>query len=208
MLCANSRSHPDNIGIGMNLAQAQHSSLAEARRDGRRGGNGMPGSLNPFAGYSREERPLRSYALLIGLFHVLFAGFLHFRQGAGRPLPARLGLLDILLLGVATHKLSRLLAKDSVTSVMRAPFVEYEGPASASEVKEKPRGHGLQRALGELLICPFCLGQWVAAGLAYSLVLWPRTTHLVLAVFTALTLSDFLQYAYEWTRKQTERSPE
>jgi hypothetical protein len=168
----------------------------------------MPGATNPFAGYSREERPLRSYALLIGLFHLLFAGFLLVTKGAGRPLPQRVGLVDVLLLGVATHKLSRLLAKDSVTSVLRAPFVEYEGPASASEVREKPRGHGLQRALGELLICPFCLGQWVAAGLAYSLVLWPRITHLVVAVFAALTVSDFLQYAYEWTRKQTERTTE
>jgi hypothetical protein len=29
--------------------------------------------------------------------------------------------------------------------------------------------------MGELLTCPFCLGQWVATGLIFGLVLAPRT---------------------------------
>ncbi len=56
---------------------------------------------------------------------------------ADRPLPERVSPGDILLLGVATHKLSRLLAKDWVTSFYRAPFTEYQGSATApAEVRD------------------------------------------------------------------------
>ena len=75
----------------------------------------------------------------------------------GRRLPERIGASDLLLLGVATYKLSRLISKDSVTSVIRASFAEFQGPAGLNEVNEQPRGSGVQHALGELLTCPFCL---------------------------------------------------
>ncbi len=42
-------------------------------------------------------------------------------------MPERIGPGDILLLGVATHKLGRLLAKDWVTSFLRAPFTTFKG---------------------------------------------------------------------------------
>ncbi len=104
------------------------------------------------AGYSRQPRPLAAYAGLTGLYNALFAGSLLAARRRDRPLPERIALGDIVLLGVATHKLSRLLTKDWVTSFYRAPFVEYQGAGTApGEVSEKPRGEGLRRALGELV---------------------------------------------------------
>ena len=87
-----------------------------------------------FAGYRDEEMPLGSYALLMGVYGASLAGFLGWRHG--RALPVRLTLRDALLLGVATHKLSRILARDFVTSPLRAPFVRYEGKRPAAEVSE------------------------------------------------------------------------
>ena len=63
---------------------------------------------------------------------------------------------DLLLVGIATHKLSRLLAKDKVTSFIRAPFTRYQEPSGQGEVEEEPYGHGLHLAVGELLVCPYC----------------------------------------------------
>jgi len=100
------------------------------------------------------------------------------------------------LVGVASHKLSRLISKDRVTSFVRAPFTEFEQSAGHGEVDEKPRGRGLRRSLGELLICPYCLAQWVTAGFAVGLVYAPRATRLVATVYTAEAISDFLQLAY------------
>lgn len=105
-----------------------------------------------FAGYAREERPLSAYAGLVGLFNASFGGFLLAARRSRQPLPERIAAGDLLLLGIATHKLSRLLAKDWVTSPFRAPFTEFQGPAPLSaEVIEQPRGTGLQRAVGELV---------------------------------------------------------
>src|SRR5436305_639619 len=80
-----------------------------------------------FAGYSQEERPLVAYAELVGLYNLAFAMFLAAARGAGRPLPRRIAWGDILLVGVATFKLSRLVAKDVVNSPLRAPFTTFEG---------------------------------------------------------------------------------
>ena len=161
---------------------------------------------SPFAGYSREHRPLAAYGALVGLFNLLLAAFLLGVKRSGRPLPLRIGVGDLALLGVATYKLSRLIAKDSVTSVLRAPFTQYEGPSGASEVNERPRGRGMQKALGELLTCPFCVGQWVAAALACGLVAAPGITRLIAAIFSAVAIADFLQYGYEAVRKQAADS--
>ena len=105
--------------------------------------------------YSDEHRPLAAYGLLTTAFGALFGGgtaALHDR------LPERPRATDVALAGVATYKISRLLAKDRVTSVLRAPFTRYEGEAGPSEVSEEPRGGGLRLALGELLVCPYCVG--------------------------------------------------
>jgi len=83
-----------------------------------------------------------------------------------------------------------------VTSPLRAPFTTFEGTSGEAELAESVRGTGMRKAVGELVTCPFCLGQWVATALAYGFVLAPRTTRWTCSVFTALTVADFLQLAY------------
>jgi hypothetical protein len=158
-----------------------------------------------FAGYAREQTPFGSYLTLVGLFNGLFAGFLLLMKQARRSLPEQVHAGDIVLLGIATYKLSRLISKDKVTSFLRAPFSEFEEDTSSSEVNEKPRGTGMQYALGELLTCPFCIGQWVAAFFTYGLAIAPRVTRLVGSVFAILMISDFLHHADAGIKKYTEQ---
>ena len=146
---------------------------------------------------SGEKRPLGAYAVLAGLFEALFAGSLVALRRSGRELPARYELSDILLVGAATHKVSRVIGKDKVTSFVRAPFTEYQGPGGSGEVEEKPRGDGLRYAIGELLVCPYCLGLWIAAAFALGLTVAPRLTRLLAFIFTTLGISDTLQIAYK-----------
>jgi hypothetical protein len=107
------------------------------------------------------------------------------------------GAADLVTIGVASHKLSRLIAKDKVTSPLRAPFTEFDERGGPAEFEESARGTGLRRAIGELLICPYCLGLWVVAALSLGLLFAPRLTRLVASAFSALTISDFLQIAYK-----------
>lgn len=98
---------------------------------------------------------------------------------------------------VATHKLTRILTKDWVTAPPRAPFVRYEGSAGGGEVREKVRGTGLRKAVGDLLTCPWCTGPWVAGALVAALVTRPQSTRVVAAGFSAVALSDFLHHTYQ-----------
>jgi hypothetical protein len=115
--------------------------------------------------------------------------------------PERYPLADLLVGGLATHKFSRLVARSSVASPVRAPFTEFEAPAGAGEHVEHARGeHGLRHTVGELLTCPFCLGVWVSTAYVGGLTLAPRTTRAWAAVFAVTGVSDFLQHAYSRLR--------
>jgi hypothetical protein len=115
----------------------------------------------------------------------------------GHRLPERIDGRDLVLAGVATHKLSRLIAKDRITAFARAPFTEFQQPGGPAEVEERARGEGLRRTIGELLVCPYCLGMWISGGFHLGLVTAPRATRFAASVLTGLTISDFLQVAYK-----------
>jgi len=114
-----------------------------------------------------------------------------------RKLPEGISLGDLALIGVATHKTSRALAKDRVTAPLRAPFTEHEGRGGPGELEESPRGSGFRHAVGELLVCPYCLDQWLATGFAVGLVTAPRVTRFVAGIMASVAISDFLQIAYK-----------
>jgi hypothetical protein len=155
------------------------------------------GAAGIAADYSpEEERPLGTYATLTGVFLGAFASALAATRVAGKELPERFATADVVLLGLATHKLSRVISKDKVTSFARAPFTRFKGAAGQGEVSEEPRGDGMRLAIGELLGCPYCLAQWVAAGFALALVVAPLLTRLIASIYAAQTLSDFLQLLY------------
>jgi Protein of unknown function (DUF1360) len=152
-------------------------------------------SAPPFADYADTEQPFGSYALLTAAFNVGLAGALISAHRRGR-LPEQIATKDIIVLGIATHKISRLLTKDAATSFMRAPFVRLHEKSGNNSLDEEPRGSGLQRSIGELLSCPECTGNWVASGLAIGLIHTPRVTRVIGAMYASLAIGDMLQYAY------------
>jgi hypothetical protein len=158
--------------------------------------NAPLGRHEPVPYDAHQHHPLAAYATLSASFGAAMAGSLLLARLRGRPLPERIGAGDVVLAGIATHKVSRLLAKDRVTSFLRAPFTEFQEDAGHGEVDERARGRGLQRAIGELLICPYCLAQWVAGGFAVGAVHAPRLTRLLAAMWTAEAISDAAQLAY------------
>jgi len=155
-------------------------------------------SEGTFEGYKQgQDIPLSSYGVLAGAFNFIFAVFLLVARLTSRSIPERIDARDIALLGIATHKLSLVGSQDAITSPLRAPFTELREKESPKEVHEKPRGEGLRRSVGELLTCKFCLSVWVASLFTYGLVLAPRVTRLVAALFSVVTVSDYLHQAYK-----------
>lgn len=151
------------------------------------------------AGYAKphERPPFGPYLAFMSLFGTLVSAALLVAKRQGRELPEKVSAGDLALVGTASHKASRLLSKDKVTSPLRAPFTELEGKGGPAELEESSRGSGLQKAVGELLICPYCLGLWVVAAFSVGLLFAPRVTRFVASLFSALTISDFFQIAYK-----------
>jgi hypothetical protein len=151
------------------------------------------------AGYapSRERPPLAAYATFATVFHGAMAAAVAAAKRSGRDLPQRVEPRDLALIGAASYQLSRLISKKKVTAFVRAPFTELEGRGGPAELEEKPRGTGLRRALGELLVCPYCLGLWASGGFHVGLLFAPRATRFSASVLTAVSISDFLQIAYK-----------
>lgn len=154
-------------------------------------------------GVQRPQRPqLRGYIVLIGVYSSLVGLALYAAKRAGR-LGVRPRPQDIVLVALATQRLSRLVSKDRVTSAIRAPFTAYEGEGGPGELEERPRGRGLRRAVGELLVCPFCLAQWIATAFALGLLFAPRVTRFLAGLFTVVGLADLLQLLYKGAEKAT-----
>ncbi|HEY3556123.1 MAG TPA: DUF1360 domain-containing protein [Kribbella sp.] len=142
------------------------------------------------------ERPLGGYAAAMTLFAGLVgaAGAVAALRGTeGR----RISPYDLLLMTAGTHKLSRLVSKDAVTSPLRMPFTRYRETGGPAEVMEEAREEGqLRHAIGELVSCPFCLSVWVATGFSIGFLFAPRFTRVVASALTAVAGSDYLQLIY------------
>jgi hypothetical protein len=91
--------------------------------------------------YCRDDAALRGYAPLLGAFAGSAAAATFAAWRTGRRL-APLTPFELGCMGIATHKVSRLVAKDAVTSPLRAPFTRFEGPAGDAEVAERVTGTG------------------------------------------------------------------
>lgn len=144
----------------------------------------------------KDELPTGNYAALVAIFNSVLACALLVRKCARQSLPERIEPQDIVLFALSTQKLSRVITKDKVTAAFRAPFTKIEGKGGAGELEERGRGHGLRRAIGDLITCPFCLGTWIASGFIYGFIFTPRVTRILASIFAVSGIADFLQQAY------------
>jgi hypothetical protein len=164
----------------------------------------MPDPQPVEGGYAPgQDVPLGGYALITGIFGGAAAVYVLSQRRARARMPKRIGIGEFALFATATYKLSRIIAKDRVTSFVRSPFTRYTGDAGPSEVSEEPRGTGVRRAVGELLICPYCTGQWVATALVAGYARDPDATRVVASVFSLVAAADFLQQAWLATEKRS-----
>ena len=153
----------------------------------------------------RHELPTRDYAALVAVFNGVLASAFLARKCARQALPERVEPQDLILFALSTQKLSRVITKDKVTAAFRAPFTEIEGKGGAGELEERGRGHGLRRAIGDLITCPFCLGTWIASGFIYGFLFTPRTTRMIASIFAVSGIADFLQQAYVKTQEMNDQ---
>ena len=133
-----------------------------------------------------EERPLPEYAALAGVFWAVFAVFMVTNR---HRLPERVRSGDIVRIALSSYKLSRVITKEDVAAFVRAPVTEDPDA-------QKPKREGMARVLGELVTCPYCIGLWIASGLSYAHVLFPRESRFATSIFSAYAITDFLNAGF------------
>ena len=149
-----------------------------------------------------DHPPYRAYAGIVGAFVAGLGAVSAAAASRERP-QERISFTDLTLLGLATFKASRTVARDKVTSFVREPFVE--GDAYDGEDEKPTHESELRQALGELVTCTRCIGTWLGAGLASLQILAPRTGRLLTSVLAAGALNDFLLAGFAaLTKKSNE----
>src|SRR3982751_1904105 len=102
--------------------------------------------------------PYRAYAQIMGTWAGGLTAAAMLARLLGRD-PRGETALDLFVLSAATFKASRTVARDEVTSFLRAPFVEGEAHSGTDE--EPVETGDMQQAIGELVTCSRCIGTWV-----------------------------------------------
>ena len=136
-----------------------------------------------------QNPPYRAYAGIVAAFVAGLGAVSAAAAARDRP-QDKISAADLTLLGLATFKASRTVARDKVTSFVREPFVE--GEAYDGDDEQPTHDSELRQAIGELVTCTRCIGTWLGAGLASLQILTPRTGRLLNTVLAAGALNDFL----------------
>ena len=141
----------------------------------------------------KQQPPYTAYAQIVATF----VGGLTAAGGLAKLLdrdPRYDSTLDLAVLAGATFKAARTIARDDVTSFVRAPFVEGDAGAGADE--EPKQTGGMEQAIGELVTCTRCVGTWAAAGLTAAQILAPRFGRMLTWSLAAAAANDFLQAGF------------
>jgi hypothetical protein len=136
--------------------------------------------------------PYAAYALIMSAFAGALAAAGALAHALDRD-PREHDALDLVVLGAATFKAARTIARDEVTSFLREPFVEGEAHAGGEEPVETG---DLRQAIGELVTCSRCIGMWVAGGLASAQILAPRLGRMLSWTLAAGAVNDFAQAGF------------
>jgi hypothetical protein len=141
---------------------------------------------------STHQPPYHAYATIVGTFVGGLAAAATLARLLGRD-PRENTALDLAVLGLASFKASRTLARDEVTSFLREPFVEGD----AHEGGEEPVETGdLRQAIGELVTCSRCIGAWAAAGLTGTQIVAPQFGRVLTWTLASAGLNDWLQAGF------------
>ncbi|MBS4188905.1 DUF1360 domain-containing protein [Bacillus sp. FJAT-49705] len=76
-----------------------------------------------------------------------------------------LSFMELMILALASFRLTRLMVYDKITEFIRRPFFderEEKNEVGDMEVYIIPKDRGIRRFFGELLSCYWCTGVWTS----------------------------------------------
>lgn len=89
---------------------------------------------------------------------------------------------NLILVVLATFRLTRLIVFDKITAFLRYPFhetIEEVNSEGVIELYIVPKGTGLRKWIGELLSCYWCTGIWCSGLILISMTFFPSITTII-----------------------------
>lgn len=109
----------------------------------------------------------------------------------------RLGVVDIGLIGIASHRVGRIVAFERVALPLREPFTATVPDGTGVDETVVARGRGVQWAIGELMSCPTCVASWAALMMYVGLAVVPGPTRALISVLAAAGVAEIAHNAVE-----------
>jgi hypothetical protein len=108
----------------------------------------------------------------------------------------KITLLNLLLLSLASFRLTRLLIFDKITEFIRAPFfdeIKEENVGGEVEVYYVPKKTGIKKFFGELLSCYWCTGIWASAGIVSLFLTSANFSTAIILILAIAGLASILE---------------
>lgn len=121
----------------------------------------------------------------------------------GTDVKMNITFINLLILSLASFRLTRLIVFDKITEFLRKPFFDevIEENSGEVEIYYTPKQKGWKQFVGELLSCYWCTGIWSAVGIVGMYYLSPvffTPVILILAIAGAASiLETIIQFFLE-----------
>jgi hypothetical protein len=152
-----------------------------------------------------------SYGFFLVCYVAVWALFALAMGALRRPWPPAVPGMDLLLLCLATFRLTELVTEEKVARCLRAPFCERVAilkPDGTEAEEEVPAGRGLRRVAGELILCPWCTGVWIATLLTFAWLVSPPLARAIFLAFAVAAGGMIFQILAKLMDRQRQSLPE
>jgi hypothetical protein len=117
-------------------------------------------------------------------------------------------LPELVILGLASHRVGRMLAYERVGEPFREPFTATVPDESGVDDTVVARGRGVRWVVGELVSCPTCVATWAALAMALMRRFAPGTTTVLIGSLATAGVAEVvngLSERLEWTARAARR---
>lgn len=97
----------------------------------------------------------------------------------------------IIIIGLASFRLTRLIVFDKITEFIRAPF--FDEMVDGDEVYLVVKPTGIRRWVGELLNCYWCTGVWVSSALLIGYFYFPSLLIPIILIFAIAAIASITE---------------
>lgn len=160
----------------------------------------------------RDDQNLWNFIFSV-LFAVFFVALMIILYKVKGSLPTTIPLIDLILIALATFRLTRLFVYDKITRFIRDLFVRIEERHTEQGVAYITRHEypgGPRRTISELLACPWCFGIWSGLVVTFFYFLTPIAWFPILVmalagVSTTLQLgANFIGWSAEYKKLEAQ----